>query len=316
MILQKADSMDRLIVVTGFIALLLSIVMGVQFYSSLAHDALGKVTYISAGALLTCLVVLVLSLALYSFQRGMAIMGTLLTLMWALLISMEILAEFGFLATQQERKAQEVAKDSAQARLAENSVKGAQAKVEDFSKYANLDIDSINDKLSSLQTELTDANARLAACPANYKTNCINPAKASIAKLQGQIEPLQRQVDGYEKYQGAQVAVTNAGNALNTALSGKEIGLAMSPVYTWLSRLTGMAAENLQAGSSILIATILSIWASFAGFILLRFRQSNGSEQAMTVTDITPQKGGYMTHADFNTLLDAHLKQRELASPK
>lgn len=312
MTIQNSETINKFIVITGFIALLLSIVMGVQFYSSLAHSVVGQITYIGAGALLTCLVVLTLTLALHSFGNNFPIMGVMLTLLWGVLISLEILAEFGFLATQQERRAAEIAKDSAQARLAEDSVKGAQARVDSLAKYANIDINAKRAELERLQGQLSDAQARLQACPANYRTNCINPARAEINRLQAAMTPLQTVVEGYEQYAGALTSKSSASSALSGALSGKDIGLAISPAYTWLARLTGICAENIQAGTSILIATLLSIWASFAGFVLLRF-QSIKTSNPLKVTDVTGKQTA-LSKEELTMLLNAHLK--ELASPK
>jgi hypothetical protein len=83
---------------------------------------------------------------------------------------------------------------------------------------------------------------------------------------------LESQAQGYQSYQAAVNGKAAASKELGAALSGKDVGLAMSPAYTWLARLTGITAENIQAGTSFLIAFLLSIWASFAGFILLRIR--------------------------------------------
>lgn len=327
----KMDVIHKFIVVSGFIALLLAIVMGAQFYSSLAHNTLGVVTYVTAGALLTCLVVLSLSIALYSFQKGFVIMGTMLSILWICLISLEILAEFGFLATQQERRAQEVAKDSTQARLAEESVKTAGARVENLAQYSGVDINAVQGDLASLQAELDGAQARLAGCPANFKTKCINPARSEITRLQKEMEPLEAQVNGYNSYQAAMASKESAGKELGEALNGKDVGLAMSPAYVWFSRLSGVSAENIQAGTSFLIAFLLSIWASFAGFILLRIKgegdangngYANGNGSGYQVAVSAPQaQGNFLTKEDLDALLTQKLAllappAAEVANPK
>lgn len=309
---NRMDSIHKFIVVSGFIALLLSVIMGMQFYSSLAHNVIGQVTYVTAGALLTCLVVLTLSIALYSFQKGFAIMGTMLTILWITLISLEILAEFGFLATQQERRAMEVAANSSQAKRAGDSLDSATAKVENLSQYASADINALQGELAGLQAELDGAEAKLAGCPSNYVTKCKNPARAEISRIEKKMEPLTTQINGYQSYQAALANKDNASKALDNTLTGKDVGLAMSPAYTWLSRLTGIESENIQAGTSFLIAFLLSIWASFAGFILLRIKgddqgQGRSDFQVAVAAPAGQASGSYLTRADLDVLLTEKL---------
>lgn len=317
---QNKSALHTLIFISGFICLLLSIAMGMHFWASLANDVVTKVIYVVIGITLCCLVVLSLATALESFSRGYDGMGTLLIMAWIVFLGGEVFVEFGFMATAQETKALAVAKDSTQARLAEESVKNAGAKLDSLSQYATLDISAVQGELASLQAELDGAEARLASCPANYKTKCINPARADIARIAKQMEPLEAKVDGYNSYQGAMQSKANANKELGAALSGKDVGMAISPGYIWFSRLSGISPENLQAGTSFIASLGLSLWASFAGFILLRLRKSTaaaggvgGGDYQVTVQPSAAQS--QLTQDDVDKIVSARIATLQLSAP-
>ena len=315
----KTDLIQRFLIVSGFIALVLSIIMGIQFYSSLGHDTVGKVTYIAVGIFLTCLVVFSPAVAVYMFQQRHEIMGTCLALLWLLLIGLEMFAEFGFLATEQGRVASDVAKDSTQARLAEEAVKTAGARVDNLVQYAGVDINAVQGELASLQAELDGAQARLSGCPANYKTKCINPARSDIARIAKQMEPLEAQVNGYNAYQAAIASKASAGKELGAALQGKDIGLAISPAYEGFSRLFGISAENVQAGTSFLIAFMLSVWASLSGFILQISKEhvsGNGNGGDYRVVVQPPAPAPQLTQADVDRIVNERIATLQLTAPK
>jgi hypothetical protein len=296
----KLSTLQQFVVITGFIALVCSIVMGMQFYSSLSHDVIGQVTYVIAGALLTCLVVLSLSIALWAFKTGNPIMGTMLVFMWIILLSLEIFAEFGFLANQQEKRASAAARDSMQAKLAEEGVKSANAKLENLASFATVNSESLRGELASLQAELEGAQARLRNCPSNYKTKCINPANSDIVRIQKEMEPLESQLQGRLQYESAVAAKQAAGQELGNVLEGKGVESAMPAGYTWFHRMApSISPENVQAGTSIIIAALLSLWSSFAGFIVLTMtgRHGHGHDQRhgydpMTVQAMPPSPEG------------------------
>ena len=318
---QNKSALHTLIFVSGFICLLLSIAMGMHFWASLANDVVTKVIYVVIGITLCCLVVLSLATALESFHRGYDGMGTLLIMAWIVFLGGEVFVEFGFMATAQETKALSVARDSTQARLAEESVKNAGAKLDSLTQYASVDINAIQGELASLQAELDGAEARLAGCPANYKTKCINPARADIARIAKQMEPLEAQVNGYNSYQGAMQSKANANKELGAALSGKDVGMAISPGYVWFSRLSGISPENLQAGTSFIASLGLSLWASFAGFILLRLRKStavaggSGDNYQVTVQNSAPAPS-QLTQADVDRIVNERISTLQLTAPK
>jgi hypothetical protein len=131
------------IIITGFIAFVLSVVCGIQFYSTLGYDFMGKITYIVAGILLTSLAVLSMTLAAFMFSIGRPIVGVLMSVLWVVLISLEIFAEFGFMAYQQDSK------------TAENASKSAMA--------------------TSLRAEIVNIEEQLTKCPSNHYTRCIDP---------------------------------------------------------------------------------------------------------------------------------------------
>ena len=266
---QSHTTLSRMVVITGFVAFVLSITAGIQFYTTLGHDTFGKLTYVIAGVLLTSLTVLTLSLSAYLYSRGNVIAATLLAIGYMVLLSLEIFAEFGFLATQQETRAVKVAQDSMPAQIAKESITSAESEIDFWSKYANTDIAQLQSQQAEIQSRISSLESQLQACPKGYLSKCINPTRDKLVSARQELIPIEQAINGYENYQSALTNKERAMSELANVSTGQNVQLAISPAYTWAARLFSVDPKILQASTSLLISTLLALWASFAGFILL-----------------------------------------------
>lgn len=193
--------------VLGIFLVGMGMFLNYQLYVSLAgNNLLHEASYGMVGISLDVSKILFLSFGAFLLTRlsvKAALFGVLSITLWLALSCISLMAGWGFSLIVAQQYENEALLNSAQLKSAQASVENAQAKLDSASQYAGVNITALLTRKEALENALTALERTLGNCPDNYFTNCINPTKAKIVKIQAELTPLLAQVSGYQSYQSA-----------------------------------------------------------------------------------------------------------------
>lgn len=125
-------------------------------------------------------------------------------------------------------------------------------------------------KAQQLQAQLSEAKSALYACPANYITNCINPAQQRVDKIRGQLNNLNYHT-GNENYSGTKQLIADLESQRAALLSSgggtasaKGTG-ADDAMVAWILDVSVEQARDLKWLVFVLAFDVLSLLFRFTG---------------------------------------------------
>lgn len=260
-------NLERGIIATGGVALVLSIAANLQFYGSLGESTPGIIIYTAVGALLTIIAIMVLPAAFILWEREKPLPAVFFAFLWVMLVVLSVIAEYGYFAQQQTDKELTRAAASTPAILAQKRLEAAQEQKQALSAYQSLDPGAIQTELAASREEERTIGKRLADCPEKHFIKCINPLTEKLSEQRRTTAEIAARLSQAQRYSKATNEHTDALTAVEkTGLPGT--ANAIAPVYIWVERLTGIAAGSVQVFTTAVIVIVLELWASLAAYLI------------------------------------------------
>lgn len=269
------SNIKKALLVSGFVLLLIAMFANVNLYVSLASNPVDKLTWALMGFVFDVIKIAMLLIAgvLWTvFHRPFA--GVLAFIAWLVLTGLSLSTLFGYtskVTAESERKAAIEGMDYKQAQA---SLDATTKRLEGLASYASIDSSSLQSQLDSLNAKKAQAESDLAACPRNYITNCVKPAKAKIAQLDAQIAPLQAQLTGYREYEGLNSLKEQSLTASKTALASGASIESLHPMFVNGSTLfhdvfnVEVTGYQLKVWFLAISALLCELLASFTLFLV------------------------------------------------
>lgn len=257
---QDAGEMHRLskvLLAAGALMTLIELVAAGFLYQSFGYTPIERVLYFSYGFMLGLLGSLFLPLAAILWRNNFVLLSMLVFALWILvLFPIATQTHLGVMAKSQA----DLAAGGMVATALQIQVSTADALAQQYKSAEKVDVAAVTTTLGELQAQLQAADAKLAACPANHKTNCIKPAHTEIAAIQAGINK-----------QDVLLASVNARNAALQDKGDKAMQLAVAssggatmdahPLFISQGRLLNWEPQTVQAwfiGASALAFTVLT----------------------------------------------------------
>ena len=272
---MNLPSIKKALLVSGFVLLLIAMWANVNLYMSLASTPVDKLTWALMGFVFDVIKIAMLLIAgvLWTvFHRPFA--GVLAFVAWLVLTGLSLSTLFGYtskVTAESERKA---AVESMSYRQAQASLDATNKRLAGLVSYASLDVSSVQSELDNFLARKTQAESDLAACPRNYVTNCIKPAKTKLAQLDAQIAPLQAQLAGYREYQGLNSLKDKSLSDSKSALAGGASIESLHPMFINGSTLfrdvfdVNVTGYQLKVFFLAISAVLCELLASFTLFVV------------------------------------------------
>jgi len=248
--------------------LVVSIACNLAFYTSFAVTWFAWLIYLSVGALFDAVKITVIKLGV-KFKNVTQYTNVVLAAgAWIILTAISLVAAYGFFSLQNQRFESKQLKQSALYQQAVSNAEKADAQVSDFSRYASIDVDSLKQQHSVLQSELSQAQAKLNACPKNWFTKCIRPAEANIKSINDRLSPILSKIEGHDQYQSAVLHQSNMQKAFENMDSGKAITAAIHPVFSNMDSLAeGTTAADLKSFFLLITSIVLELLGSIVYYL-------------------------------------------------
>jgi hypothetical protein len=300
---MNLSSLKKTLLVCGVVMLLIAIWANVNLYVSLASNPVDKFTWASLGLVfdIVKITMLIISGVLWSvFHRPFAAVLSFLT--WVLLTGLSLSTLFGYtskVTAESERKAVVEGMDYKQAQA---SLDATNKRLEGLASYASIDSSSLQSQLDSLNAKKAQAESDLTACPRNYMTNCVKPAKAKLAQVEAQIAPLQAQLLGYREYQGLNRLKEQSLTASKTALAGGASIESLHPMFLNGSTLfhdvfdVNVSGYQLKVLFLAISAVLCELLASFTLFLVAALGGKNFHAVEVSSVEAMPNKSMTSDH--------------------
>ena len=272
---MNMSNIKKALLVSGFVLLLIAMWANVNLYISLASNPVDKLTWALMGFVFDVIKIAMLLIAgvLWTvFHKPFS--GVLAFIAWVVLTGLSLSTLFGYtskVTAESERKAAIEGMDYKQAQA---SLDSTNKRLEGLASYASLDSSSLQSQLDNLMSKKAQVESELAACPKNYITNCVKPAKARLAQLDAQLAPLQSQLTGYREYQGLNNLKTQSLTASKTALASGASMESLHPMFINGSTLfhdvfdVNVSGYQLKVWFLAISALLCELLASFTLFLV------------------------------------------------
>jgi hypothetical protein len=255
----------KLFKIIGVVMLLLACSTAILLYSSFGHSTTEKIVYAGIGLVFAVLSAALLPAAVYVGKRDNIFFAVLCFIAWMIMAFLGMNTHLGFFAVSQSDLEQENAAKSVEANVAKSSIESATNKVEMYSSFAAVNVGELQVKQDNLQSQLTELRDKLAKCPANYLTACINPTKEKIKHVENQLTPLNEELKGFENYQAAIALKSNALSDLKTALNNGSASISetIHPLFIQQAHWLGGDVRFLQARFLAISAIAFELLTAF-----------------------------------------------------
>jgi hypothetical protein len=301
---MNMNNVKKALLVSGFVLLLIAMWANVNLYMSLASTPVDKLTWALMGFVFDVIKIAMLLIAgvLWTvFGRPFA--GVLAFVAWLVLTGLSLSTLFGYtskVTAESERKA---AIEGMDYKAAQASLDATTKRLEGLASYASLDSSSLQSQLDSLNAKKAQAESDLAACPRNYITNCVKPAKAKLAQLDSQIAPLQSQLAGYKEYQGLNSLKDKSLSDSKAALAGGASIESLHPMFVNGSTLfhdvfdVNVSGYQLKVLFLAISAVLCELLASFTLFLVAAMGGKNFHAVEVASVEAMPNKSMTSDHA-------------------
>lgn len=185
----------------------LSIMLNFQLYSSLTGSSnLEQFSYQYIGVSLDFAKIVCLLLAVYFWFKApgakSVLIGTFCFFFYVVLSGISLSAGWGFGLNATKHGEDERLAGSYTMKAFEGQIEAGKQQAQNYSMYAEIDVTSLNENQQKIINELDNQKKKLASCPRNYFTKCINPARAEISRLTNLLGDVSVQLKGHMNYQG------------------------------------------------------------------------------------------------------------------
>lgn len=182
-----------------------------------------------------------------SLRQGALANGLTSVALWAILFGMLYGSGLFFALNDSTDAAQQRVESSLPAQALDGEISLTLERLRGLSSYSDSDqAYAQNAQREALQQQLAVQQEKLAGCPRNYFTKCINPARAEISRLQGELAQFSGgYADQYQAYTGMQAHLVQLQKqrAALTA-NGEGVASAWKAEDVFLSELLSITPEQ------------------------------------------------------------------------
>jgi hypothetical protein len=244
------------LIVGGFTAAILYFSFGTTFAERAVYVFIG-VIFAAAGGLL-----LPSAVELWREEKAGPSAGVFLFWLLAIL-PLGLSGHAGFFSVaQSELAAQSIPAQAERARL-ERIDAGLSA----ATQYASADLSALTAAVDSAKAAVESARQTLAACPANYKTKCINPANQQLQSAEAVYRAAQAELRNARQYHGLLTERETALSSLASASSGVGAASGVHPLFDLFASLFSVSSATARAVFLSWSAVALELVAAFAFII-------------------------------------------------
>jgi hypothetical protein len=244
------------LIVGGFTAAILYFSFGTTFAERAVYVFIG-VIFAAAGGLL-----LPSAVELWREEKAGPSAGVFLFWLLAIL-PLGLSGHAGFFSVaQSELAAQSIPVQAERARL-ERIDAGLSA----ATQYAAADLGALTAAADSAKSAVDSARQTLDACPPNYKTKCINPARQQLDAAQDAYRVAAAELRNAQQYHGLLAERENALSSLASASSGVGAVTGVHPLFDLLGSLFEVSPATARAVFLSWSAVALELVAAFAFII-------------------------------------------------
>jgi len=273
----------------GIALCLLSVFLNFQLYTSLVGSSnIEKFSYQYIGVALDFSKIVCLLLAVFLwFRAGRMVFGTLCFIFYVILSGISLSAGWGFSLKATQNGENERLKNSFAYTTAQSQIKAIDTRASEYSGFAAIDVQSIKSRVASLESEIATLQSDLAKCPRNYFTACINPKKQAISEKQALLAPLNKQLNGYNAYQGALQQKSDILATLSSADSKAFQNEIVHPLFVATGNLFNVDPE--QAKQVLLLVSFVTIELLGSLFFAIGLMFSGGGNAISDMPFSAPQ---------------------------
>lgn len=281
--LHNPKALKNVVIGSGFFMWGLSLLATIQFWQSLGDSASSSGIYIAAGLVISVIALIMLPITVHSWYADKVVMAVVSALVWVVLVSLMLIAEFGFFAKSQESLESQKNVAGLPYQAAKARLDSANERLASMSNNASVDVAGLSAKRDKLISQKTALAKELSSCAKNHFRACINPKKAEIEAVSNEIATLDSQLGSGNGYKGVLAERDAALKDLQaSAKSGGSNDSTMNPVFVWGERLTGMPAKDIQVRLMVVLAFIIELWGSFSAALLMSNILENRENHVLT----------------------------------
>lgn len=272
-------NIQRVLSVVGAAMLVISISTSGYLYQSFGAEIFERSLYASIGVTLSILGALFLPIAFILWRHSPIISACVFVLWLLALFPAGIVSNWGFMAISNEHRAQA----GIPLQLARADLDAAQAVIASMGAYAALNPGELHSQEADAQKRVRDAQRRLDACPANYITRCINPAREQLQAARRELSPITDALANYQRYQGAQAQKREALAKLSTPGS---LGASnVHPLFVSQSHVINADPTTTQSGFLAVTAFAFEMLTAIVFLIVAIMRRTQHSNVYASISD-------------------------------
>lgn len=314
---MNIHSLRMTMLICGVVMLIIAMWANINLYASLASSPVDKVTWATLGFVfdVTKITLLIISGALWTiFKKPF---GALLAfLFWLVLTGLSLSTLFGYTSKVTQESERQAAINSMGFKSAQNALESTEKRLADMASVAAIDVNALQTKFDALSQRKASAESELAACPRDYVTKCIKPARAKIESVQRELAPIEAELNKVKEFRGLQASKASAMESSRAALSNGASEDVLHPMFTngavVLNELAGWhcTGRELKVWFLALSAFLCELLASF----LLLVVASIGGRNLHAVQGISVQQHQGLEQGGQG--IGAPVPAEALASPK
>lgn len=231
--MQKHFHISNGLRLLGVSALLVGVFTAAYLYQSFGAFLPEKIGYGLVGVIFAAAGGLLLpaAVALWNESRAAAAGGVFAFWLMAIL-PLGLSGHAGFFSVAQA----DLAATGLGAQAATAKLQALEIQAGQYQSAGAVDVAAIQTTLAALQSKLQTARAALAACPANHKTNCINPKTQAVGAVEAEIQALQAQLGSADRLAQLNTERATAAAELAAASSAGAAG-SVHPLFNTLAEL-------------------------------------------------------------------------------
>jgi len=228
---MNISSLRMTILLVGVILLAIAMFANVNLYMSLASTPVDKGMWATMGLAFDVAKIASLILVGLFWATNKPFRAFLSFLFFLTLTMGSLWTLFGYTSKVTQESERQAAIGSMGYKSAQLSLENSEKRLSELAAVAAIDATALQAKYDSLNQRQQAAEAELNACPRNYLTKCINPAKAKLEAVQRDLAPIASQLGQVNEYRGLEKTKIGAIESSQLALAGGASEDTLHPMF-------------------------------------------------------------------------------------
>jgi len=229
---MNINSLRMTLLIVGVTLLAIAMFANVNLYVSLASSPVDKANWAIMGFAFDVAKVMLLIICgvLWSvYRKPFAALFSFL--FWLVLTGISLWTLFGYTSKVTQESERQAAIESMGYKSSQASLENSEKRLSELAAVAAIDSNALQAKFDSLNQRKQAAEADLNACPRNYLTKCVNPAKAKLEAIQRDLAPIALQMGQVNEYRGLEKTKIGAIESSRLALSNGASDDVLHPMF-------------------------------------------------------------------------------------